>query len=93
MTHKYKDSLFFECQCFTQHDEIRENDALTERSCEYWPGASEYTGGRKRKMKEEPDFYAPFEPEVIVNYPQDGMDDEDDQVGKTFTLQMLLAMT
>ena len=31
-------------------------------------------------MKEEPDFYAPFEPEVIVNYPQDGMDDDDDQV-------------
>jgi hypothetical protein len=43
-------------------------------------------------MKEEPDFYAPFEPEVIVNYPQDGMDDEDDQVRKTFTLQMLLTM-
>ena len=33
-------------------------------------------------MKEEPDFYAPFEPEVIVNYPQDGMDDDDDQVSE-----------
>ena len=74
--------MLIEYQLSAQNDEIRENDALTERSCEYWPGASEYTGGRKRKMKEEPDFYAPFEPEVIVNYPQDGMDDDDDQVRK-----------
>jgi hypothetical protein len=45
---------------------------LTER---YWPDATEFAT-RKRKVKEEPDYFAAYEPEVIVNYPLDAYDDQ-----------------
>ncbi len=30
----------------------------------------------KRKVKQEPDYFAAYEPEVIVNYPLDAYDDQ-----------------
>ena len=45
---------------------------MTER---YWPDATEFAT-RKRKVKEEPDYFAAYEPEVIVNYPLDAYDDQ-----------------
>ena len=69
--------------CSLQNAEIQENDALTA----FWPEAVPEYSTRKRKLKQEPDYLGPYEPEVIVNdaLQKDQYNDDDDvQVSNNF---------